>query len=83
MGNEIKPKFFHFSLDNFTISVYNGKAVKCYAAIAQPVERILGKDEVASSNLASSSKILDSLRELGIFLILRSALMTSSLTDEF
>ena len=26
-----------------------------YAAIAQPVERILGKDEVASSNLASSS----------------------------
>ena len=25
------------------------------AAIAQPVERILGKDEVASSNLASSS----------------------------
>ncbi len=26
------------------------------AAIAQPVERILGKDEVASSNLASSSK---------------------------
>ena len=27
-----------------------------YAAIAQQVERILGKDEVASSNLASSSK---------------------------
>ena len=27
-----------------------------YAAIAQSVERILGKDEVASSNLASSSK---------------------------
>ena len=26
------------------------------AAIAQPVERILGKDEVASSNLASSSR---------------------------
>ena len=26
-----------------------------HAAIAQPVERILGKDEVASSNLASSS----------------------------
>ena len=26
-----------------------------YAAIAQQVERILGKDEVASSNLASSS----------------------------
>ena len=27
-----------------------------YAAIAQQVERILGKDEVASSNLASSSR---------------------------
>ena len=30
-----------------------------YAAIAQPVERILGKDEVASSNLASSSKEIE------------------------
>ena len=29
------------------------------AAIAQSVERILGKDEVASSNLASSSKSLE------------------------
>ena len=28
------------------------------AAIAQPVERILGKDEVASSNLASSSNLI-------------------------
>ena len=35
--------------------LYNTKAVR-NAAIAQPVERILGKDEVASSNLASSSK---------------------------
>ena len=35
--------------------MYNTKAVQ-NAAIAQPVERILGKDEVASSNLASSSK---------------------------
>ena len=34
--------------------MYNTLAVK-NAAIAQPVERILGKDEVASSNLASSS----------------------------
>ena len=40
-----------------------------FAAIAQPVERILGKDEVASSNLASSSKTLDSLRESRVFLI--------------
>ena len=38
-----------------------------YAAIAQPVERILGKDEVASSNLASSSKTPDSCLESGVF----------------
>ena len=35
---------------------YNSEAVSENAAIAQSVERILGKDEVASSNLASSSK---------------------------
>ena len=38
------------------------------AAIAQPVERILGKDEVASSNLASSSKPLNLLEVQGFFL---------------
>ena len=44
-------------LDNCGVLRYNGNAVrKKYAAIAQSVERILGKDEVASSNLASSSK---------------------------
>ena len=31
---------------------------KANAAIAQSVERILGKDEVASSNLASSSNLI-------------------------
>ena len=36
--------------------LYTNKAVGRHAAIAQSVERILGKDEVASSNLASSSK---------------------------
>ena len=41
-----------------------------YAAIAQPVERILGKDEVASSNLASSSKTLILLEIQGFFLFL-------------
>ena len=35
------------------------------AAIAQSVERILGKDEVASSNLASSSKTLKLLEFRG------------------
>ena len=43
------------SLDKLAYPLYNLKAVK-NAAIAQSVERILGKDEVASSNLASSSK---------------------------
>ena len=42
-------------IDNSWAVRYNGKAV-LNAAIAQSVERILGKDEVASSNLASSSK---------------------------
>ena len=42
-------------LDKTANPLYNLKAVK-NAAIAQSVERILGKDEVASSNLASSSK---------------------------
>ena len=37
------------------------------AAIAQSVERILGKDEVASSNLASSSK-KKLVRSDGLFL---------------
>ena len=40
------------------------------AAIAQSVERILGKDEVASSNLASSSKTLKLLEFRGFFLFL-------------
>ena len=40
------------------------------AAIAQPVERILGKDEVASSNLASSSKPLKLFEFQGLFLFL-------------
>ena len=43
------------TLDKWKETYYNTQAVK-NAAIAQPVERILGKDEVASSNLASSSK---------------------------
>ena len=42
-----------------------------HAAIAQPVERILGKDEVASSNLASSSKKEPRPFGLGSFFALR------------
>ena len=48
--------FSQKGLDIFPAVRYNAKAVRINAAIAQSVERILGKDEVASSNLASSSK---------------------------
>ena len=41
-------------VDRRGINWYNVKAVR-NAAIAQQVERILGKDEVPSSNLGSSS----------------------------
>ena len=46
------------------------------AAIAQPVERILGKDEVASSNLASSSKnpVHESGRDFYLLLLTSSLL---------
>ena len=57
------------ALDKQHNAVYNTQAVE-NAAIAQPVERILGKDEVASSNLASSSKPLNLLEVQGFFLFL-------------
>ena len=62
-------------LDKTANPLYNLKAVK-NAAIAQSVERILGKDEVASSNLASSSKAQDHL-VLG-FLYINKSLSTAS-----
>ena len=43
-----------------------------HAAIAQPVERILGKDEVASSNLASSSKRTPNLSGCGVLFLVSS-----------
>ena len=64
---------------------YNGEAVwdtqtkAKFAAIAQPVERILGKDEVASSNLASSSKPLKLLEFQGFFLFLTKSQSASLL----
>ena len=50
--------FFKKGVDILKTLRYNSEAVfdTPHAAIAQQVERILGKDEVASSNLASSSK---------------------------
>ena len=50
------------------------------AAIAQPVERILGKDEVASSNLASSSKKEPRPKGLGSFFAAAPDLKISNTT---
>ena len=65
-------------LDKMPYPLYNLKAVK-NAAIAQSVERILGKDEVASSNLASSSKIKDLSNRIGLlFWVLREMKLATS-----
>ena len=56
MGARENDIFLNFTLDKLENALYNTQAFGGDAAIAQPVERILGKDEVASSNLASSSK---------------------------
>ena len=73
-SHEKKSKFLKKGIDNSETMVYNGEAVwdttPQHAAIAQQVERILGKDEVASSNLASSSKPLKLLEFQGFFLFL-------------
>ena len=55
MGARENDIFLNFTLDKLENALYNTLAFGGNAAIAQPVERILGKDEVASSNLASSS----------------------------
>ena len=51
-----RKKFFQKVLTKRPSLCYNNQARKAYAAIAQSAERILGKDEVISSNLISSSK---------------------------
>ncbi len=43
-------------LDKTAFINYNSNVAKINAAMAQVVEHILGKDEVTSSNLVSSSK---------------------------
>ena len=65
-GESVQAKSSKKSLDKLFKHRYNNKAVQreglkppgstcSYAAIAQPVERILGKDEVPGSNPGSSS----------------------------
>ena len=57
LHREIKNQYFHKKLLTFPFPCCTIQKLSAnYAAIAQSVERILGKDEVASSNLASSSK---------------------------
>ena len=51
-----------------------------FAAIAQQVERILGKDEVPSSNLGSSSKSLENIEFSRLFSFFSEIVMTSSLS---
>ena len=46
----------HKTLDNKRSYMYNNCAIKYCAAMAQSVERILGKDEVTGSIPVSSSK---------------------------
>ena len=54
---ERKIKKFRHAIDKSKILCYNSKGR--YAAMAQLVEHILGKDEVISSNLISSSNPTD------------------------
>ena len=54
-----------------------------HAAIAQQVERILGKDEVASSNLASSSKKSVIPTGMAVFLFFKVWINRSAPLDPF
>ena len=65
-------------VDRRGINWYNVKAVR-NAAIAQQVERILGKDEVSSSNLDSSSKKRHCVVDAVVFLFYAEELETSSI----
>ena len=53
-------------LDKDFILWYKNVAIQC-AAVAQSAERILGKDEVGSSNLPSSSKAFEIARFQRLF----------------
>ena len=69
MGARENDIFLNFTLDKLENALYNTQAFGGNAAIAQPVERILGKDEVASSNLASSSNETPDLMRFGVLLL--------------
>ena len=50
-------KNIEFLLDIVRALSYNNKVANIYAAMAQMVERVLGKDEVTGSIPVSSSKV--------------------------
>ncbi len=59
-------------LDKEKIFCYNCNAYEIFAAMAQLVEHILGKDEVTSSTLVSSSRKTTSIeRSLSFFSYIR------------
>ncbi len=58
--------FEKMHLDKDFILWYKNVAIQC-AAVAQSAERILGKDEVGSSNLPSSSKAFEIARFQRLF----------------
>ena len=65
--------FLKKHIDKHNIFCYNNRrADKMHAAMAQLVEHILGKDEVPSSNLGSSSKIKK--HPIGCFFVLEQPL---------
>ncbi len=65
--------FLRFYIDKKKSICYNNVCVSKieYAAMAQSAEHILGKDEVPSSNLGSSSKKIPKANAFGIFYPIR------------
>ena len=58
-------KNIEFLLDIVRALSYNNKVANIYAAMAQMVERVLGKDEVTGSNPVISSSAIRSLGSPG------------------
>ena len=54
-GRRFEPVLGRHVFNKAVAFLYKSGVRRTYAAIAQSVERILGKDEVTSSNLVSSS----------------------------
>ena len=68
-GRRFEPVLGRHVYSKARAFLYKSGESRTYAAIAQSVERILGKDEVTSSNLVSSSKNPEFRKKFGIFYI--------------